>query len=1038
MGEQRNSRQTHDRVIRVFVSSTFRDMRAEREQLVKFVFPELRKLCERRGVAFTDVDLRWGITEEQSQQGRTLPICLAEIVRCRPFFLGMLGERYGWVPAEIPAEMLESERWLEEHPRKSVTELEILHGVLNDPAMADRACFYFRDPAYLATVPPEQHADFEAESEDARDKLADLKDRIRRSGLPVRENYPDAESLGQWVLRDLTAAIEQRFPIEDVPDPLDRDAAEHEAFARSRCGVYIGRPEYFPQLDAHAAGDGPPLVLLGESGGGKSALLANWVSRHRQAHPDELVLMHFIGASAYSSDWAAMLRRILGEFKRHFQIDLQIPDKPDALRALFANALHMAAARGRVVLVLDALNQLEDRDGALDLVWLPPVIPANVRLIVSTLPGPTLKDLQTRSWPTLQVQPLQPAERQQFIVDFLAQYRKTLATDLAARVAAAPQTANPLFLRALLEELRLYGDHFTVGQRIEHYLRAETVPDLYRRILVRWEEDYEGDSDLVGDAMSVLWASRRGLSEAELLDLLGSGAEPLPRAAWSPLFLAAGDSLVSRSGFLGFFHDYLREAVRETYIPTEKHQRTTHLRLAEYFRSRELNARMIDELPWHLAQAQHWQSLYALLADAGFFEAAFEAHQEEVKAYWAALEQNSPLRMVDAYRAMLREPGALSPPFVNSVGILLRDAGYTQEALSLATRLVEHFRATGDAESLSTCLENRALILKRGGSLDEAMALHHEAERIRREMGNNDALAKTLGNQATILSSRGELDRALALHKEEERIFRELGNQEGLSISLSNQASILLSRGELDGAMALFKEAERICQVLGNRAGLSTSYGGQANVLFNRGDPDGAMALHKKAEQIFRELGNKVGLAVGLVNQANIQSSRGSLDEATELHKEVERISQESGDKRARSAALGGQALTLRARGDLDGAMALHKEEERICRELGDKIGLSSSLSHQADVLCDRRDPDGMIALLREAESIYREMRDFDRLANCLACQASLLSHILGRHREALLLVQEAYRIAETHGLTDSIQQIGPLMDDVKSKLGER
>jgi hypothetical protein len=37
------------RTIRVFVSSTFRDMFAEREELVKRVFPQLRKLCEQRG-----------------------------------------------------------------------------------------------------------------------------------------------------------------------------------------------------------------------------------------------------------------------------------------------------------------------------------------------------------------------------------------------------------------------------------------------------------------------------------------------------------------------------------------------------------------------------------------------------------------------------------------------------------------------------------------------------------------------------------------------------------------------------------------------------------------------------------------------------------------------------------------------------------------------------------------------------------------------------------------------------------------------------
>ena len=87
---------TSDRVIRVFVSSTFRDMQAERDELVLKIFPQLRRLCEERGVTWGEIDLRWGITEEQSQHGEVLPICLEEIRRCRPYFIGLLGERYGW------------------------------------------------------------------------------------------------------------------------------------------------------------------------------------------------------------------------------------------------------------------------------------------------------------------------------------------------------------------------------------------------------------------------------------------------------------------------------------------------------------------------------------------------------------------------------------------------------------------------------------------------------------------------------------------------------------------------------------------------------------------------------------------------------------------------------------------------------------------------------------------------------------------------------------------------------------------------------
>jgi hypothetical protein len=95
------------RAVRVFVSSTFLDMKAEREELIKHVFPKLRKRCEQRGVAWADVDLRWGIpTKEENADEQVLPICIDEIDNCRPFFIGLLGERYGWAPEHIPAELV--------------------------------------------------------------------------------------------------------------------------------------------------------------------------------------------------------------------------------------------------------------------------------------------------------------------------------------------------------------------------------------------------------------------------------------------------------------------------------------------------------------------------------------------------------------------------------------------------------------------------------------------------------------------------------------------------------------------------------------------------------------------------------------------------------------------------------------------------------------------------------------------------------------------------------------------------------------------
>src|SRR5262245_10677549 len=93
--------------VRLFVSSTFRDMERERETLRREVFPLVRRACEERGASFFEIDLRWGVTCEEAESGRVLSICLDEIDRCRPFVLGLIGGRYGWIDPKA-AEVLKS------------------------------------------------------------------------------------------------------------------------------------------------------------------------------------------------------------------------------------------------------------------------------------------------------------------------------------------------------------------------------------------------------------------------------------------------------------------------------------------------------------------------------------------------------------------------------------------------------------------------------------------------------------------------------------------------------------------------------------------------------------------------------------------------------------------------------------------------------------------------------------------------------------------------------------------------------------------
>ena len=971
-------------------------MHAERNYLVKFIFPQLRRLCESRGVTWGEVDLRWGVTDESAAEGKVLPICLEEINRCRPYFVGLLGERYGWVPESIPEELLEKETWLREQFRehKSVTELEILHGVLRNPEMADNAFFYFRDSAYVHTMPEQDRKDFISESSEDAEKLKELKDRIRKSNFPVRENYPDSKALGDLALADLISVINKRWPEGSEPDQLTREALDHAAYARSRERVYIGRPEYFARLDTHVAGTGDqPLVILGESGSGKSALIANWAAHYRKANPDVFVLEHYIGATPASADWAAMLRRIMGEFKERLGLSQDIPDHPDALRSAFPNWLYMATAKSRIVLVLDALNQLEDRDGASDLLWLPPVMPESLRLIVSTLPGRALNEITKRNWPVCKVEPLSVEERKELIRQFLHEYSRELSPSRVERIATSPQSSNPLYLRVLLDELRLFGVHEQLEERIGYYLQAASPYDLYEKVIIRWEQDYEGESDLVGDTLSLLWAARYGLSETELLQALGHDGEPLPRAVWSPLFLAMADGLVSRGGLLTFAHDFLRKAARSAYLPSALHQKKAHIRLANYFKKQPSGFRRTDELPWQLAEAHAWHYLHDLLVDRIFFTDAWSRNNIEVKTYWTQIEAKSPLRMVNAYQTLIECPEAeVDKDYLCNVSYLLRDTGHPEEALKLRFVLTQYYRETGNLDFLSVSLATEAEILQVRGEFDGAMELLHEQEQISKQLDDTDTLSQNLNQQALILEALGKYNAANKLLLEQEHICKATGNRDGLAMSLIGQANILQAQGELERAMAFYIEVEKLIgQQSGYLKAFLSSLSGQATILITRGELDVAMKKCKELDQICRQLGEWEFLAVSFRMQALILRAQGELDRANEMLVEMEQICKQYGNIELLQVSLTDRAQNLMALGKMDHAMAVLKESEMICRQLGNPEGLIRSLANQAVTLSQ-----------------------------------------MGRVQEGLPLAEKAYQLANDHGYSTFKKQIVPILNSLR------
>jgi tetratricopeptide (TPR) repeat protein len=765
-----------NRSVRVFVSSTFIDMRVERDKLVTETFPALRARYRERGVELFEVDLRWGITEEQQQRGETLPTLLAEIDRCRPYFIGMLGDRYGWVPppqaltdtlkADYPA--------IAEAQGASVTAMEIMHGVLSRAETASHALFFERDPSWdwRAKLSEAERSAIKPETAAEQRKLEELKRELRRKVKIAA--YKSPEEIGDKVSNALDALLEARFP-DAALDAYEQTARLHRAYSRERRRLHVGAESYLTRLDhwmetANAA----PVLITGASGCGKSTLIANWLYAWRAAHPESAayVFEHYLGASPDSADPMLILRRLwehanraTGETIDPPAEDASLSDVSTALTRRLAQMRLSAERNGaRILVALDGLDKLGSDQ---DLHWLPSV--PGVHFLTSSVDGEAKSAALARGFSPLDVKPLNEQERRAFISGTLGRWRRALEQRHITRILApamAELAGSPLYLKTVLDELRISADHARLLERLENYRVARGIPDLFDRVLQRLEDDCE--PGLVAKTLPLIWASRAGLEEAEITAI--SNATPL---AWATVRNGLDDGFRDQRGRLAFAHDYLAQAVAARYLKTDDVKRAAHLTIADRFEKRSPDGRCAEELPFQLRAGEAWARLAACLTNGDMFDILIlDNLRWELVRYWTVLSDHAD--PAEAYaRAMTdweRERG-VGPDLArraNGAGILLSMLAKYAAAVELGKRAVEISAACWGADHDTTlaAMSNLAGSAQKAGDHATAEALLRRVLAIREHVlgADHPRTLNTKNSLGTLLRERlGENWRATAL-----------------------------------------------------------------------------------------------------------------------------------------------------------------------------------------------------------------------------------------------------------------------------------
>jgi len=432
----------------LFFSSTFRDMHAERDLLRNDAFLKLNDdILRPRRHELNVIDLRQGvevaeIEDEAARELEVLKVCLEEISRSHPFLIGLLGDRYGWVP---PAERMEAAARAADFPDdvagKSVTELEILFAFARNPEQRERSRIYIREMDYTG-MPDDVRADYDERfaagggtdeeqqaAADRWEKLKDLKKRLL-ADFPERvRTYPASwDANGQCVTG---LDVLRGMVVEDLGNDLDRHTREHEQTApktwqeadvrlledfvidRKRC--FVDRPgvtdpaiEFASAPSTEDTNQPWGICLTGESGLGKSAIFAHLYRDLKQKHDqgELLLLAHAAGIHTGSGQVDRMLRRWIHELAEYLEVDdsLEVagPESKDTsareygasqglsaedIKKMFASLLGQASTKTRVVLLIDALNQFERTTRGKYLTWISKPWPANARLLATAIPG---------------------------------------------------------------------------------------------------------------------------------------------------------------------------------------------------------------------------------------------------------------------------------------------------------------------------------------------------------------------------------------------------------------------------------------------------------------------------------------------------------------------------------------------------------------------------------------------------------------------------------------------------------------------------
>lgn len=608
-------------VIPVFVSSTFRDFHAERDVLTGPVRERLDDEVREFGCRVEMIDLRWGVdtvgVDEEEAARRVVDVCMSEVARSRPIFLGMLGHRIGYVPdaahvrwvadrAGVPADQpLEG---------LSVTELEFGFGLLWDSAPAGDHIVLCR--TIDGEVPPGWHDDDPTRVRALRASVGSSTARVHEYRAAVLDDRLDLErvvhlpgqttSFEDLVVQALSEPVRTRAAALSVRD--EDEMTSSERLFRDDHRTMVGRDELVGAL-VDAVGRGDHVVLVGESGSGKSTVVCA-VEQQLRARGVEWASV-LLGSGSTGVSARDTVLHLAGQLGYGSELEsLAAGAADDEWHIRWQSLLTQIATEDRrTVVVIDALDALSGAREHDD-VWPAQVVPDGVGLLCTTTDPTQAQVLVHAGARMVKIDALEPDMAARAAQEWAQVSGRRLPTFVIDEIGSAPR--SPLWVRMAVDLLGdIDGDDFAriatepdqaaaIAHLLLHEVRQFPSEDslLARLVLDRVVERIGSDS--AQTLLTSFAVARSGMAPATLASILGSGANADRSVAVARRVLGSQLRQTDETGRLTFAHAAVRRCITDTLTSS------AHSKVIDALATEDIwDTTDVADVMWHSVHAWH-------------------------------------------------------------------------------------------------------------------------------------------------------------------------------------------------------------------------------------------------------------------------------------------------------------------------------------------------------------------------------------------------------------------------------------------------